>query len=1081
MANWSVLKAAIAEVIKANSNQEITGRILQNVLNNIVSSVGENSSFAGIATPDTNPGVPDGNAFYLAYEKGVYSNFGAGIELDGMTVKCIKKSASAEFGWTLLDLGIPSILYISILNGILGISNYENPEYTLTNDRYINTLGTVVVNSSYSITSPISLKKGQTIIARLFGSNIVAVISKYIDGTYHPLVLGLSVSEHLIYKYVSDEDCQIVISSLNNTFNKNNIYIIDSSFEEDILDILQREEELRKNLNSTGYEFTDTDSPISEQTGKYIAYDNGDVIELSSYSISEPITLQIGDIISFNGTANNVVAIIAKKNVDGTYTPILAGKGSTKEKYIYTVIADGDYVISSYNNIGLSNFTKASNLFNKTIINSFIGNKVVGTINKSGTTRLVINRLFNKGDIIELILEKEDDINASFVVNLKGFSQRGYGKFIYANVINDESDTINITVNSSVDNYTYTVLIKNREFEKAPISLYENRINSLNLKTKPILSYPSIESYTDIIVSTQEEFNVLNSNISSKIVGGEKALNIIFRNNTFLFNDENKIILSSINDTDVHLRFTCENSTIISDGEKFSRADKLGTKIGRNVFAYSTSFDWKDTFIADEEFIYPDINGDNEALIILGNIVKQEQEKTFKAEIPFSTNIDSDVIGKTILFTSWWEQVEGTITNIELGESNKYIYFTTNSTSPNADRNNYRLPALAKILNWESHGNTKTYYISGNRIYLPNAELVYKCSYSQFLNASHAHIGSIVLSNMCFGGSRNGNTPLIDVSDASNIFITGCEFKNIGNRCISNMTTNNGDVRNILIKDNIFYRCAGGCYLNANNTLIMNNRFVETGYYWHVLYPIYIKKGINFYIANNTIIDFTSSAIYIAGGTNLENGNNFGIVEYNDIFIENWNYNFAEHQLIDSGAIQISIVNYPVIVRYNAIDNYRTRKSGRGIMMGGNCSQISIYKNLITRIPSFCGIDFYAGTESNKYYPNGVENLAMYNVIQGNIRMVGGDDFDNTEYEGVYAKSNNDCVLGYNILGYSGYSLNDQVSPLFSSRIPYLENQLIDNSLVFSEKGHVKLSYDITNWDLPLFILEKLVLTNKVK
>lgn len=182
MANWTALKAAIADVIKTNGNQEITGRLLQNVLNSIVSSVGENSSFAGIATPNTNPGVPDGNAFYLAYEKGVYSNFDASIELDGMTVKCIKKSASAEFGWTLLDLGIPSILYISILNGILGISNYENPEYTLTNDRYINTLGTVVVNSSYSITSPISLKKGQTIIAKLSGSNIVAVISNILMG-----------------------------------------------------------------------------------------------------------------------------------------------------------------------------------------------------------------------------------------------------------------------------------------------------------------------------------------------------------------------------------------------------------------------------------------------------------------------------------------------------------------------------------------------------------------------------------------------------------------------------------------------------------------------------------------------------------------------------------------------------------------------------------------------------------------------------------------------------------------------------------------------------------------------------------
>ena len=67
MANWSDLKAAVASIVKTNGNKEITGQLLQNVLNNIISNVGLNSSFAGIATPETNPGAPDGNVFYLAY------------------------------------------------------------------------------------------------------------------------------------------------------------------------------------------------------------------------------------------------------------------------------------------------------------------------------------------------------------------------------------------------------------------------------------------------------------------------------------------------------------------------------------------------------------------------------------------------------------------------------------------------------------------------------------------------------------------------------------------------------------------------------------------------------------------------------------------------------------------------------------------------------------------------------------------------------------------------------------------------------------------------------------------------------
>ena len=80
MAKWSDLKTAIAQIIKTNGNQEITGQLLQNVLFSIVNSVGENSTFAGIATPATNPGTPDGNVFYLATEAGIYANFN-GIEI----------------------------------------------------------------------------------------------------------------------------------------------------------------------------------------------------------------------------------------------------------------------------------------------------------------------------------------------------------------------------------------------------------------------------------------------------------------------------------------------------------------------------------------------------------------------------------------------------------------------------------------------------------------------------------------------------------------------------------------------------------------------------------------------------------------------------------------------------------------------------------------------------------------------------------------------------------------------------------------------------------------------------------------
>lgn len=86
MANWTVLKAAIANVIKTNGNQEITGFVLQNTFNSIVNAIGKNATYVGIATPTTNPGAPDGNVFYFAIQPGIYSNFGGVTLTEGLNI-----------------------------------------------------------------------------------------------------------------------------------------------------------------------------------------------------------------------------------------------------------------------------------------------------------------------------------------------------------------------------------------------------------------------------------------------------------------------------------------------------------------------------------------------------------------------------------------------------------------------------------------------------------------------------------------------------------------------------------------------------------------------------------------------------------------------------------------------------------------------------------------------------------------------------------------------------------------------------------------------------------------------------------
>lgn len=86
MANWTALKAAIAAVIKTNGNKEITGAVLQSTLNTIVSNLGENATFKGVATTTTAPGTIDANVFYLATNIGVYANFNITLSQKGLYI-----------------------------------------------------------------------------------------------------------------------------------------------------------------------------------------------------------------------------------------------------------------------------------------------------------------------------------------------------------------------------------------------------------------------------------------------------------------------------------------------------------------------------------------------------------------------------------------------------------------------------------------------------------------------------------------------------------------------------------------------------------------------------------------------------------------------------------------------------------------------------------------------------------------------------------------------------------------------------------------------------------------------------------
>lgn len=98
--NYDELKRNIADVVKTNGNQEITGQIMQDALFALIENLGEGWQFGGAVRPSDVPALgADVRAFYLAVEKGVYADFG-GVEVTELSAIVYGD------GWGVLPLGV---------------------------------------------------------------------------------------------------------------------------------------------------------------------------------------------------------------------------------------------------------------------------------------------------------------------------------------------------------------------------------------------------------------------------------------------------------------------------------------------------------------------------------------------------------------------------------------------------------------------------------------------------------------------------------------------------------------------------------------------------------------------------------------------------------------------------------------------------------------------------------------------------------------------------------------------------------------------------------------------------------------
>lgn len=179
MGNYEQLKQAIANVIKTNGNQEITGAIMQNVLNTIVSTVGVNRTFVGIANKNTNPGTPDGNVFYIAYTAGNYVNFQYGTANLTVNPGELAILYNEKTNWGKFVIGMSS-------DGVIALANTTNQINATGRYAYTDT-GIVIGSNAGSQKVRTFLVAGQPYQFTLttVGGNAPAIIQGIkADGTF---------------------------------------------------------------------------------------------------------------------------------------------------------------------------------------------------------------------------------------------------------------------------------------------------------------------------------------------------------------------------------------------------------------------------------------------------------------------------------------------------------------------------------------------------------------------------------------------------------------------------------------------------------------------------------------------------------------------------------------------------------------------------------------------------------------------------------------------------------------------------------------------------------------------------------
>lgn len=333
MAAYDTLRSAIDSYIKANGNKEITGTVLNDILNAMVSDLGADTRFAGVAVPTTNPGNPEGNVVYFASQAGTYSNFGGIVLPLGIHILVRNGTAWTSQTWFSVDnTPTQNSQNLATSGGILqAIVDAVGVER-------LRAIGVEVTSASFdSTTKKISFFNSAN--STLFQLDATAFV---IDG----MVSDVKIEDgNLVIQFNTDAGKQDIEIPLTDIFNPANYYT--KTVIDELLTVINNK--LADGCLYRGMAEPTTNPPTPTTKVFYIATKAGTYTNFGNIAVTEGITIlkydginwskeQISysdgvfDISAYNGTS--YADLSAALGTNGANIPENLRKGGMSVKFV---------------------------------------------------------------------------------------------------------------------------------------------------------------------------------------------------------------------------------------------------------------------------------------------------------------------------------------------------------------------------------------------------------------------------------------------------------------------------------------------------------------------------------------------------------------------------------------------------------------------------------------------------------------------------------------------------------------------------------------------------------------------------